>query len=154
MEQSDASSNQRQGDPEIYNNDPLYLQSSDHPGAQIVAVKLTGPNFMKWSRTVKIALRTKGKLGFIDGSCPKPGQDTSKLAQWIKCDSMVVSWLLNSMVPDLSEAFLYVNTAQELWDELSERFGESNGPLLYQLEKDIADLYQGSDSVAVYYTKL
>jgi len=58
------------------------------------------------------------------------------------------------MVSDLSEAFLYVNSAKELWDELSERFRESNGPLLYQLEKDIADLYQGGDSVAVYYTKL
>ena len=57
------------------------------------------------------------------------------------------------MVFDLSEAFLYVNSAKELWDELSERFGESNGPLLYQLEKDIANLYQGGDSVAVYYTK-
>jgi len=66
---------------------------------------------------------------------------------------MVVSWLLNSMVPDLSKAFLYVNSAQELWDELLERFGESNGPLLYHLEKEIADLYQGSDSIAVYYTK-
>ena len=119
-----------------------------------MATKLTGPNFMKWSRTVKIALRTKGKLGLIDGSCPKPGQDSLKFDQWIKCDSMVGSWLLNSMVPDLSEAFLYVNSAQELWNELTERFGESNGPLLYHLEKEISELYQGSDSVAVYYTKL
>jgi len=58
------------------------------------------------------------------------------------------------MVPDLSEAFFNVNSTQELWDELTERFGESNGPLLYHLEKEIADLYQGNDSVAVYYTKL
>ena len=58
------------------------------------------------------------------------------------------------MVPELSEAFLYVNSTQELWSELTERFGESNGPLLYHLEKEISDLYQRSDSVAVYYTKL
>ena len=103
---------------------------------------------------MKAALRTKEKLGFIDGSCARPGQDTHKFDKWIKCDSMVVSWLLNSMVPDLSEAFLYVNSAHELWDELTERFGESNGPLLYHLEKEIAYLYQGSDSVAVYYAKL
>ena len=67
---------------------------------------------------------------------------------------MVVSWLLNSMMPELSEAFLYVNSARALWNELAERFGESNGPLLYQLEKEITDLHQGSDSVAVYYAKL
>jgi len=67
---------------------------------------------------------------------------------------MVVSWLLNSMVNDLAEAFLYVNSALQLWDELTDRFGQSNGPLLYQLEKEISELYQGNDSVAVYYTKM
>ena len=67
---------------------------------------------------------------------------------------MVVSWLLNSMFNDLAEAFLYVNSTTQLWTELTERFGQSNGPLLYQLEKDISKLYQGNDSVAVYYTKL
>jgi len=119
-----------------------------------VNLKLTGPNFQKWGRSVKIALRTKGKLGFLDGTCAKPGQSSPKLDQWMKCDSMVVSWLLNSMVPELSEAFLYVNSAQELWDELTEKFGESNGPLLFHLEKEISELYQGGDPVAVYYTKL
>jgi len=154
MEQSDTNTDQRQSEIDYYNNDPLCLHSSDHPGAQIVNIKLTGPNFQKWSRSVKIALRTKGKLGFLDGSCVKPGQNSVKYEQWIKCDSMVVSWLLNSTVPELSEAFLYVNSTQELWDELTERFGDSNSPLLYHLEKEISDLYQCSDSVAVYYTKL
>ena len=49
---------------------------------------------------------------------------------------------------------MYANSAQELWDELIERFGESNGPLLYHFEKKITDLYQGSDLGVVYYTKL
>jgi len=154
MENLDSNSNRRQTEVDYYNNDPLWLQSSDHPGAQLVNLKLTGLNFQKWSRSVKIALRTKGKLGFLDGSCAKPGQSSIKLDQWMKCDSMVVSWLLNSMVPELSEAFLYVNSAKELWDELTERFGESNGPLLFHLEKEIFELHQGGDPVAVYYTKL
>jgi len=59
MENSDSNSNQRQSELDSYNNDPLYLQSSDHPGAQIVNLKLTGSNFQKWSRSVKIALRTR-----------------------------------------------------------------------------------------------
>jgi len=154
MENSDSGSNQRQSDPDCHHNDHLYLQSSDHPRAQIVALKLTRPNFMKWSGTVKITLRTKGKLAFNDGSCTKPSQDSLKFNQWIKCDSMVVSWLSNFMVQDLLEAFLYVNSAQELWNELIERFGESNGPLLCHLEKEISNLYQGGDSMAVHYTKM
>jgi len=59
--------------------------------------------------------------------------------QWIRCDSMVVSWLLNSIVPELSKAFLYTGSA--LWLELSERFGQNNGPLLYKVQKEILELY-------------
>ena len=137
-----------------YNDDPLFLQPSDHPGLQMVNLKLTGSNFQRWSKFVKIALRTKGKLGFLDGACARPAANFAQINQWIRCDSMVLSWLLNSMIPELAEAFLYVDSTQELWSELMERFGDTNGPLLYQLEKEISELYQGNDSVVVYYTKL
>jgi len=66
---------------------------------------------------------------------------------------MVVSWLLNSIDPSLYGAFIYENYAKELWNELIERFGQSNGPFLYMIQKEISKLYQGNDSVAVYYTK-
>ena len=39
----------------------------------------------------------------------------------------------------------------QLLDKLIDRFGQSNGPLLYQLEKEISELYQGNDTVAVLY---
>jgi len=57
---------------ERYNNDPLFLQNSDNSAMQLVSNKLSGTNFQRWSRAVKIALVTKVKLGFIDGSCPAP----------------------------------------------------------------------------------
>lgn len=58
------------------------------------------------------------------------------------------------MQKDIVEAFLYVNTAKELWDELEERFGECNGPLLYQIQREISTVTQGNLTVAQYYTKL
>ena len=67
---------------------------------------------------------------------------------------MAVSRLLNSMVNDLAEAFLHVNSAIQFWEELTYRFGQNNGPLLYQLEKEISKLYQGNVPVAMYYTKM
>jgi len=89
-----------------YNADPLYLQGSDHPGMQLTNNKLSGLNFLQWSRAVKIALCTKVKLGFIDGTCKRHAADTRLYEQWIRCDSMVVSWLLNSIDPSLSSAFI------------------------------------------------
>ena len=52
------------------------------------------------------------------------------------------------------DAFLYTNTAKELWDEIGERFGEFNGPLIYQIQREIASISQGTMSVAQYYTKI
>ncbi|KAK4386184.1 hypothetical protein Sango_2489000 [Sesamum angolense] len=67
---------------------------------------------------------------------------------------MVVSWILNSISKDIAEAFLYATSARDLWLELESRFGESNGPLLYQIQREIASISQENMSVAVYFTKL
>ena len=53
-------------------NDPLHIASSDHPGNALTNTPFNGSNFLGWSRNVKMALGAKLKLGFIDGSCPKP----------------------------------------------------------------------------------
>ncbi|XP_012065914.1 uncharacterized protein LOC105629006 [Jatropha curcas] len=67
---------------------------------------------------------------------------------------MVTSWILNVISKDLVEAFLYTTTAHELWSEIKERLGESDGPLIYQIQRKIASISQENDSVSVYYTKL
>jgi len=116
---ADSASSDSRFNSKNYHADPLYLQGSNHPGMQLTNVKLNGLNFQQWSRAVKIALRTKMKLGFLDATCGKPALGSSTYDQWIRCDSMVVSWLLNSIDPSLSGAFIYANSAVELWNELT-----------------------------------
>nr|GEU79068.1 hypothetical protein [Tanacetum cinerariifolium] len=82
-----------------------------------------------------MALGAKLKLGFIDGSCVKPTSDHDE--SWIRCDYMVTCWILNLMVTELSDAFLYAQSACELWKEIGERYVQSNGPLFYQLEREL-----------------
>ncbi|GJR36640.1 NSP-interacting kinase 1-like protein [Tanacetum coccineum] len=88
-----------------------------------------GSNFHRYSRNVRMALGAKLKLGFIDGSCVKPDIRDIKFQRWIICDYMVTCWSLNSMVTEWSDAFLYAQSASELWKEIAERYGQSNGPL-------------------------
>ena len=53
----------------IDHNHPLYLSSSDVPGALSVGIQLTGmENYTLWSRAMEIALLGRNKIGFIDGS--------------------------------------------------------------------------------------
>lgn len=52
-------------------NDPqslYYLNSSDHPGYIISLVILNGDNYGNWSRLVLNALKSKNKLGFVNGN--------------------------------------------------------------------------------------
>ncbi|PWA35075.1 hypothetical protein CTI12_AA612890 [Artemisia annua] len=78
-------------------NDPLHIASSDHPGMALTNTPFNGGNFLGWSRNVKMALGAKLKLGFIDGSCPKPAITDENVQRWVRCDYMVTCWILNSM---------------------------------------------------------
>lgn len=135
-------------------NDPLYLASSDHPGMMLTNTPFNGGNFLGWNRTVKMALGAKLKLGFIDGSVSKPEFGDPNLQRWTRCDYMVTCWILNSMIAEMSDAFLYAQSAAELWKELVERYGQSNGPLIYQVERELNKVTQGNLSVAAYYNKM
>ncbi|XP_015166934.1 uncharacterized protein [Solanum tuberosum] len=67
---------------------------------------------------------------------------------------MVTSWILNSLSPDLRDSLQYVNNAYELWAELEERYDQTNGCKLYQLQKEINDLVQGPLDITGYYTRM
>nr|GEY60272.1 hypothetical protein [Tanacetum cinerariifolium] len=135
-------------------NDPLSISNSDHPGMVLTQAPFNGGNFLRWSRNIKMALGAKLKLGFIDGTCAKPVVTYVNYQRWIRCDYMVTYWVLNSMITELSDAFLYTQSAQELWKEITERYGQSNGPLIYQLERELSHICQVSLSIASYFTKL
>lgn len=51
---------------------PYHLNNADNPGIVLVTQPLTGDNYHAWSRSMRIALRSKHKLGFIDGSITLP----------------------------------------------------------------------------------
>ncbi|CAA0842893.1 Unknown protein, partial [Striga hermonthica] len=140
--------------PIMRTDDPYLLHNSDHPGMALVSTLLTGSNYQSWWRAMTIALGAKTKLGFVDGRVKRPDPDAAEFEQWRKVDYTVYSWILNSLGKDLVDAFLYAESAQALWEEIEQRFGESNGPMLYQLQKEISNIKQEGDSVAGYFTKL
>lgn len=132
----------------------LALHNSDHPGMQLVSTPLIDSNYLTWSRSMVIALKAKDKLAFINGKCEMPDSRSEDYDKWQRVDNMVTSWLLNSISKDIVDAFLYVCSARELWEEIKGRFGESNGPLLYQLKREISSFTQADMTVIVYFTKL
>ncbi|XP_019253509.1 PREDICTED: uncharacterized protein LOC109232261 [Nicotiana attenuata] len=89
---------------------------------------------------------------FDDGSITEPTTSSPSFKAWNMCNDMVISCLLNSLSKEIAESVLYSKTAKEIWKELEDRFGQSNGALLYQLQKELSDLVQGNSDVVGYYT--
>ena len=113
-----------------------------------------GTSYRSWRRAVLRALSVKNKTGFINGKIVKPSFTDPSFMQWERCDDMVTSWILNSLSPELRDSLQYVNNAKELWEELEDRYDQTNGCKLYQLQKELNDLVQGTLDVTGYYTKM
>ncbi|XP_015166093.1 uncharacterized protein [Solanum tuberosum] len=67
---------------------------------------------------------------------------------------MVTSWILNSLSKDLRNSLQYVDNARELWIELQDKYDQTNGAKLYQLQREINDLGQGNLDITGYYTRI
>ncbi|CAA7016761.1 unnamed protein product [Microthlaspi erraticum] len=132
---------------------PLYLHPSDGPGNLITTVQLKGENYEDWAKHVRNALRTKRKLGFIDGSLMKPNSD-EELEQWGVVNSMLVAWIMNTIEPTLRVSISMTDEVYDLWEDLKLQFSAGNGPRISELRAEIANCRQQGDSVVVYYGKL
>ncbi|XP_076928577.1 uncharacterized protein LOC143592570, partial [Bidens hawaiensis] len=119
---------------QIDSSNPLYIHPSDHPGMLLVSKLFDGSGYGAWKRAISIALSAKNKLGFVNGEIEAP---TSLVLRqtWKRCNDMVISWLLNALSKEISESVLYAQTANQILLELNDRYGKSNGAMLYQLQK-------------------
>jgi hypothetical protein len=101
-----------------------------------------------------MALSAKNKLGFINGSLKKLIANTFEYFAWDRCNDMVLSWILNSISQEISSNIIYIESTQEMWNDIKERFSQPNGPRIFQLQKAISAFSHSSTSMSSYYTFL
>lgn len=58
---------------------PLNLNPSGNLCTILISKPFDGTGFGPWRHAMVIALSTKNKLGFVDGSCEKPNSDSADL---------------------------------------------------------------------------
>lgn len=109
---------------------PFYLTSGDNPGISLISEVLDGSNYDNWSIAMTIALDAKNKLAFIDGSIVRPSESHRSFRIWSRCNSMVKSWILNSVSKQIYKRFLRFSDASEIWKDLLTRFHITNLPRL------------------------
>ena len=134
---------------------PYYLNNGDNPGISLVTEKLIGENFHTWQRSMTRALSTKNKLGFVNGSISQPIGPLDPLFDiWTRCNDLVLSWLTNCMSREIYASVIYAVTAREIWDELRDRYLNSDGPRVFHLKQAICSPKQNQLPVSTYCTRL
>ncbi|XP_019255114.1 PREDICTED: uncharacterized protein LOC109233701 [Nicotiana attenuata] len=106
---------------------PLFLLPFDVSSVSLVVVPFSGSSFGGWRRSMIVSQSARNKIGFIDGSCTKPVVNSPQYRQWDRCNNMVISWLINSLSPDIAESVQYFETAESIWKQLNNRYGTVNG---------------------------
>ncbi|KAF7808328.1 Cysteine-rich RLK (RECEPTOR-like protein kinase) 8 [Senna tora] len=129
-----------------------HLHNSDHSSMPLVNTILDGKNYWAWSISVMTTLEAKDKVGFVDGSIDPP-TDFIEFKKWKMTDSMIKSWMVNSISKEISDMFFF-RSSKALWDVLGKRYGVANSPQMYHLHRYTSSMTQGTDSITTYFNKI
>ncbi|XP_017441029.1 uncharacterized protein LOC108346462 [Vigna angularis] len=133
---------------------PFYLHLGENPDISLISQILDESNYTSWSRNMRRALLSKNKLKFIDGGIKKPQREDPIFYSWERSNMMVLSWIIKTLSPQIAESVIYVEDAQELWEELKERFSKGDYFKFSDLLQEIHSIKQGERSVSQYFTDL
>ncbi|XP_047329789.1 uncharacterized protein LOC124933301 [Impatiens glandulifera] len=120
-------------------DDPLYVSAHGNPDMSIVTTLFNGNNYISWSLSMHITLTAKSKQEFIDGSIPYL-ENIDAQVRWVKEDSLVRSWILNSLIAKEKENFIHTETTMDLWEGIKKRYQIKNEQSSFQIQKEISSM--------------
>jgi len=101
-----------------------------------------------------MALISKNKMAFLLGTIPIPKVEEPLYSAWERCNTLVMSWLLNSVTPSITQSAIFFECAIDIWNDLCECFSQGDLLRIAELQEEIYGLSQGTRSVSEFYTTL
>ncbi|XP_061374022.1 uncharacterized protein LOC133316302 [Gastrolobium bilobum] len=134
---------------------PNSSSSGDNPAMQITSHRLNGRNYVQWCQSVKLFIQAKGKMGYLDGKKVKPAEREPGYDAWVTENALVMTWLTNSMEPDISQTYLFLDTAHEIWEAVKEYYSDlGNASQAFDLNTKVKELRQGGMTITEYFLAL
>jgi hypothetical protein len=120
-------------------------------------VKLEGvKNYLAWSRSALRLLKAKGLKGYVNGDLVEPKDKLSaEWKDWEVTNSLVVAWMLSSMVPAIASTVDTIISAVEMLKAIEQMYsGVGNVTLMVETEDRLHNIKQGEQSVAEFVQEL
>ena len=101
-----------------------------------LSYRLNGRNYLQWSQVEKTFLKGKRKLSHLRGTYP--AQNDPTFVKWDKEDSMIMSWLWNLMLPEVSGTCVFLTAAREIWETVRQTYSKmQDTTLIYEIKTKI-----------------
>ncbi|WRX23102.1 Retrotransposon Copia-like [Theobroma cacao] len=101
-----------------------FLHHFDNQKSMVISPKLTSVNYSSWSRSFMFALSIRNKSGFLDGSILEPKHSDNLYVLWLRCNNLIIAWLLELVSLLIASTVLYMDKALEIWETLKKRFSQ------------------------------
>ncbi|GMY34460.1 hypothetical protein FCV25MIE_29702 [Fagus crenata] len=131
----------------------IVMIQSDNMSMQMTSNKLDGKNYSAWSQFVQLYVTGKGKLGYLTREKIKSAISDPSFSTWVEENAMLMSWLLNSMTPDINASFLRLPTAHDIWDAVAQTYFTGNdASQIHELRRKAHETRQQGKSLASYFS--
>ncbi|RDX77314.1 hypothetical protein CR513_42577, partial [Mucuna pruriens] len=98
-------------------------------------------NYLQWTQYIHTMLKKRKKLSHIEA--------------WDDEDSLIMTWLWNSMTPEISRNYMFYSFVHEIWENLIKTYSmKKNSTTFYDIESKIFNSRQGTLSITEYYGTL
>ena len=110
---------------------PFFLSAGDKLGDYITPTRLRHDNYDDWAADIQMALEARHKFGFLDGTITKATLPYTS-SDWRQVNAMLVSWITNTIDPEVKATLSKFREASRLCYHLKTRFALVNGPRIQQ----------------------
>lgn len=91
-------------------------------------------------------IRKRGKIGYLTGDKKAPAPEDPTYSTWDAENSMVMTWLVNSMQEDIGCNYMCYSTAKERWDNVNQMYSDlGNHSQVYELTLKLGEVRQKED---------
>ncbi|RDY05851.1 hypothetical protein CR513_10258, partial [Mucuna pruriens] len=114
---------------------------------------LDNRNYLKEAYYIFTTLKGPKKLSHIEGN--DPPKDDIQFEAWDDEDSLIMTWLWNSMTLEISRNYMFYSFVCEIWENLIETYSmKKDFTVFYDIESKIFNSSQGTLSITEYYGTL
>lgn len=132
------------------------------PQSQLINIALDENNYLLWKFQIETAARGYGLSEYINGTIQVPPKviinsegtaiTNQEYTLYLRQDSLISSWLISSISPNLISQVIGCTTSHEIWKIIQQSFNTQSSAKIMHLKRQLQQSRKGDLSIREYLT--